>query len=339
MLRDISSFGNASGGFMIVGMQEDEEGRAIKIKGVENAEEEVRRITGSCLANIKERILGLKIRPIPTKEGKDLIVLSIPRSTSAPHMVTFQGLNQFWKRYGTMKNRMSVEEIKEACQTTMNLRRSLEDFLSERKEKVIRDIARELGPGEPFLYISATPLIVKDEFLNIFDTSLWDLLENPPYSRQSGWYIGRGEEIRPSLYGLVGHGRPDWKLEVFRNAHVEFRVRIENVSFCRKTWKHKGKDQLLMYPYPLCEYPLSFLNFVNVLYGNNGVLDPCVLTFSLYHVRDFGLAEDIIPHGTSLPRFWPEDHLEIPPFQVSLPVSTEKTAQILANRVWNAFGF
>ncbi len=252
-------------------------------------------------------------------------------------MVTFRGINQFWKRYGTLKNKMSVEEIKEAAQKTVSLRKTLEEFLEERKTRILRKIG-----NDPYLLIMATPLIVKDEFLNIFDPSIRDLVHNPPYTRASGWNIGRAHlEIQPSLYGILaveGRGK-GIQLEIFRNAHVELRIPISLSSFCRKTFRHEGAERPVIYAYALCEYPVSFLYFVEKLYSQNGVLEPIVIQLSLYNIGGIGLAERVSFDDVYSPNFWQEPHLELPAMQFPMPLQPENTAQTLADRVWNAFGF
>src|SRR5574337_684787 len=49
MLRDISSIANAFGGDMLIGVEEDREGVAVALRGVENGEVEATRIVSSCI--------------------------------------------------------------------------------------------------------------------------------------------------------------------------------------------------------------------------------------------------------------------------------------------------
>jgi len=95
LLRDTTAFANATGGYIVIGMEADHESRASQLRGFENAEEEVQRIIDSYLKNISERILGIDAKAIPLAAGGSAIVVYIPRSTTAPHLVTFRGLNQF----------------------------------------------------------------------------------------------------------------------------------------------------------------------------------------------------------------------------------------------------
>jgi predicted HTH transcriptional regulator len=100
LLRDISSIANAYGGYLIVGIETDDEEIPNRTVGVVDAENERNRIEQLCLASIEPRIPGLKTRVIRLNTGEDIIIVIIPRSIRKPHMITHTGLNQFW--IGTM---------------------------------------------------------------------------------------------------------------------------------------------------------------------------------------------------------------------------------------------
>jgi hypothetical protein len=70
MLRDISSFANAYGGYLIIGI-EHENGIPREIIDIDNAEMERDRIEKSCLANIEPRISDLKCRTIQMDSGEN----------------------------------------------------------------------------------------------------------------------------------------------------------------------------------------------------------------------------------------------------------------------------
>lgn len=114
MLRDISSFANAYGGILIIGIEEQNKVPINKIN-IENVEQETDRIEMSCLSNIEPRISGLKCKVISMESGENIIIVFIPRSFRKPHMINFKDLNQFWIRHQERKLLMSIEEIREAC--------------------------------------------------------------------------------------------------------------------------------------------------------------------------------------------------------------------------------
>src|SRR2546422_11582607 len=65
MLRDVSSLGNAEGGALIIGMEENRDGLATKLHPVPEAEKQAHRLVSSCTANLAERIPGLQAQPVP----------------------------------------------------------------------------------------------------------------------------------------------------------------------------------------------------------------------------------------------------------------------------------
>ena len=186
MLRDVSGMANASGGFLLVGVDADPEERAIDFPGIENAGDEAARMLSSFRANLEEQILGLNFGFVEVAAARHVIVWGIPRSTRAPHMITFKGLNQFWRRHGRQKARMTIEEVREACVRVENLQRSLEAFIAERHREQLGAAA-----GNCRLIISATPLVVRDEVLDTNDDGIRELFRDPPTNRRRTYRVFR----------------------------------------------------------------------------------------------------------------------------------------------------
>jgi predicted HTH transcriptional regulator len=115
MLRDISAMANAYGGEVLMGLAETGDGIASGVAGISDGERMAQSIESSCLSNIDERIGGLKTQAVLLANRKHVVIIQIPQSLRMPHMVTFQGLNQFWIRHDRQKSRMSTDEIREAC--------------------------------------------------------------------------------------------------------------------------------------------------------------------------------------------------------------------------------
>jgi predicted HTH transcriptional regulator len=132
MVRDVVSLANAEGGIVIIGMAEDEEGSAKAIQPIADAEIQADRLVSSCLSNVSERISGLRAVPIPVASGA-IIVVHVPRSYRRPHMVTYDGANDFWKRHDRQKSRMSIGEVRTAVTMTEDLESKAERLLESRR--------------------------------------------------------------------------------------------------------------------------------------------------------------------------------------------------------------
>lgn len=337
MLRDISSIANAFGGDLLIGVEEDREGVAIALRGVENGEAEATRIVSSCLSNIDERIPGLRAWPIPLHNGCYVICVRIPRSLRAPHLVTFKGLNQFWARHDRQKAPMSIHEVRDVCLRVEGLMERLERFLEKRK----REILEESGPA-PYYIVAVTPVFVGTEVVEVRDQELRELLRNPPGQRYGGWTVPTGDRPEPTLNGLKTEVS-DWKiLELFRNGHVELRVKIDQNSFWHEQRVDKERQYRVLDPYALVEYPVSLLRLGKAIYACLGLTDPTVVSLALYNINEFALyryATNDPVQGYSGPKLWRKQHLEIPPKQVSSLDEPDKVAKGFVDRIWQAFGY
>jgi predicted HTH transcriptional regulator len=164
MARDVSALANAEGGILIIGMAEDDDGVAKELCGVPEAEIQANRLIASCMANVSERIPGLRALPIPLVSGH-VIVAQIPRSYRRPHMITFEGANDFWIRHDRQKSRMSIAEVRTAVTMTEELERKVERFLEDRR----RGWAEE---EKTIFVLSATPLLLEEGRIAVTDVRL-----------------------------------------------------------------------------------------------------------------------------------------------------------------------
>lgn len=112
MLRDVISIANANGGYLILGIREDEFGRAQAIIPFGNLHEKVQSILQVCVDGISERIIGLEVKAFEFSTDIGIIVIHIPTSNHRPHMVTRENRTDFYRRYETHKRSMTLEEIR-----------------------------------------------------------------------------------------------------------------------------------------------------------------------------------------------------------------------------------
>lgn len=114
-LADVSSFANASGGQLIFGIEE-KNGVPTKLVGLEiaNADEAVRRLDDIVRQGIQPRIPGHQTHAITLQNGRFAIVMRIPRSWNAPHMITYQQWSRFYSRTSNGKYPLDVGEIRSA---------------------------------------------------------------------------------------------------------------------------------------------------------------------------------------------------------------------------------
>src|SRR5438128_9124671 len=111
-LADVSSFGNATGGDIVYGIDAPD-GIAIGAAGIAlgNVEAELLRLEGMIQAGVDPRIPNVTLRAIPLSSGYSVIIIRIPKSWAAPHMVTVLGSNRFYSRTSSGKFLLDVREL------------------------------------------------------------------------------------------------------------------------------------------------------------------------------------------------------------------------------------
>ncbi len=328
MLRDISSMANHHGGYVVVGIEEDEEGIPTRIGGIE-ASNHVERITNSCLDNIDRRIVGLSVEDISLSNGRVVIVISVPESINAPHMVTYRGLNQFWKRHGRQKDKMTIDEIEEAFHKRLSNLNRLDGFLFTRKAQILENIGDQTQ-----MLMSASPAFLRDEVIfHNQDDNLRQMILNPPQQLPRG-QISCGRPY-PTLNGLradqstpyYNNSAFDEYIEVFSNGYVEFGKQIER------------EHEQGVYIASGVEIPLivNFMRFIESIYGQYLPLASLVVSLSILNAKGIWLA--VSSHSSEDSRVkWQEQHLELGKFYAE-NISGERKllTKAICDRLYQAF--
>lgn len=329
MLKDISSMANHRGGYLIIGIEEDEEGIPTKVTGVE-AGNHVERIRDSCLDNIDKRIVGLEIEDVPLSNGKVVVIVSIPESINAPHMVTFKGLNQFWKRHGRQKDKMTIDEIGEAFDKRLSNLNRLDRFLFTRKAGILESIGDKV-----FMVISSSPAYLRDEVIfDIHDQNLRGIMLNPPQLAKGLGNISCGQPY-PTINGLrADQLRLRDYLEVFRNGYIEYGKLIEYDKPIAE-----DKDLGLYFASQAdTAYIVNFVRFIEQVYGIYLPLTPLVVSFTIYNARGMWLATGHKYADPDELMKWQKQHLELGKFYVeNLAEEAKLLPKKISDRIWQAF--
>jgi hypothetical protein len=114
MLRDVIALANADGGYLVLGVREDGFNRPLEICPIEDLVKKAQGIRQACLDGIQDRIDGLEVMGYEIEENKGIIVIHIPLSEKAPHMVSMDHHSDFYRRYDTDKRVMTIGEIRDS---------------------------------------------------------------------------------------------------------------------------------------------------------------------------------------------------------------------------------
>ena len=122
----------------------------------------------------------------------------------------------------------------------------------------------------PFLWLSATPIAPRQHLIAVDDPEIVAMLSKPPGSRRNGWNMaGLDHSRRRSLNGVEFGTKKYEYLSVLENGHLEFWTPLDD-HFC---WKQSAEEQRIrprLYPYPVVEYPVSFLRLAEALLDRAG---------------------------------------------------------------------
>lgn len=335
MLADISSIANAYGGYLLIGIEENDRGCARALAGIDECEMQAQRIVDTCLAGIEPRITGIKTRCVLLEGGKAVLCVFIPRSHRAPHMVVFKRSNKFWVRHDRRKDTMTVAEIKDAFTKSHSIMDDVQEFLALRRHMV----GMRLGT-QPYLLLSATPILVNTEIIDISDPGLRNIVKAPQYSKDGVWNFreGLGGIVRPTLNGLK-RGTDRWEIEVFRNGYIETTIPVSDNTGMVIAKPDGGGDPTLN-AYAIVGYILSFCHLVSEIRAHIGLEEPFVMNAVLQNIKHIGLRERPLDRrGFEDTSYWKMSDLPFYEQQVAVSESYEELAQSVADRLWQAFGF
>jgi hypothetical protein len=111
-LADVSSLANASGGYLIFGVAE-EQGSATAILCLGSIDLDATRLRLEHIIRdgIEPRIPRVAIAPVHIGESA-VMVIRVPKSFAGPHMVTYKNLSRFYSRNSCGKYQLDLQEIR-----------------------------------------------------------------------------------------------------------------------------------------------------------------------------------------------------------------------------------
>ena len=140
-LKDISGFANASGGHLIIGIDETE-GIPANLSGVAdvNPDAEILRLQSMARTGIEPEIRGLKIKAVPINDGRYCFVIRVPVSWDPPHRVSAQGWHRYWIRDSNAVHEASMDELRALFTQEADARQRATDFRDRRVKKIVEGV-------------------------------------------------------------------------------------------------------------------------------------------------------------------------------------------------------
>jgi hypothetical protein len=228
-LADVASFANSTGGDIFYGIEEDRDpnGRATgtpkrvaPIPGI-NVDQTILALESSIRDGIAPRLHGVRMKSIPGFSSGCVLMIRVPQSWSAPHMVTYKSNSRFFSRGSAGKYPLDISEIRSAFALTGSRQDHIQSFRSERLGRIVanetpvmlrQDSAKSALHIVPFSTLD--PLSILD--LDAIATQLQRL--TPMYDR--------GYNQRFNFDGILhfspsGESGSTGYVQLFRNGSIE----------------------------------------------------------------------------------------------------------------------
>ena len=153
--KDVAAMANTGGGLIVYGVREEQQ-RAAEITPVSLAERERERMRALVARHVRPLIGGLEI--VPLREGDEesgVLVVSVPASPDAPHVVGERNEMGIPFRHGPHTEWMSEHQFERAYQDRFARRAGEAEALAG----LVEDIKPQLDPDkDAWLVVAARPL-------------------------------------------------------------------------------------------------------------------------------------------------------------------------------------
>ncbi|MFC1543323.1 helix-turn-helix domain-containing protein [Candidatus Neomarinimicrobiota bacterium] len=285
-LADVASFANSSGGDIIFGIKEDrdENGKstgvpkdAPGVANCANVEPEILRLTQVIRSGIAPQVSGFQLEKKGDSPEGPIILLRIPKSWAAPHMITV-GDSRFYIRYDRSKHPMDVEEIRSAFNLSESLGDKITQFRYNRLGKILtKETPLQLRDGPKVVL----HLIPRDSFAG---TKAFDVATLFKHSGHMSTIRSSGRSHRFNYDGFLiysGAGEPVHYsyIQLFRNSVIEM---VD--AFLIKDNRHYIPSKAFE------EEVAEFLGGCLIFEKNLGITPPIVVLLSVLGIKDYALA-------------------------------------------------
>ncbi len=220
-LADVSSFANASGGDLLFGVSE-KEGIPQKIAGLKaDFDTEILRMENLIRDGIEPRIPNIRMKPIEISLESHVVLIRIPKSWVAPHMVVFKNLSRFFSRNSAGKYQLDIQEIRNAFLLANSLSEKVARFRDGRLAKIIANETSIPLSDDPKLVIHVLALSSFSSQFNVDVSSLKNFTAKLKPIGAGGW------NNRFNLDGFVTYSMDSTNTkafsycQLFRSGHIE----------------------------------------------------------------------------------------------------------------------
>lgn len=372
--KDVTAMANAEGGYILIGVDENAK-IAQGFFTVPDAKKVAESINAICLQYIDPRIPNLEVERYPLKlknKDIDLVIIHIPPSGMRPHSFEWKNTTNFVKRYGDIVREFPVSELiqdllvsynppimsqieSQLASILRNTQRERRDSTSaqdnaldaEEEGELIRIMElrfNEAISDQPYYRIFAAPKELNPDAVDTRSENIRNILQNPPNIRYAGFGVTgilERDMVRFSE-GIKGSNMGSGEIFLLKNGFLEVQCPLLNTHFQWRREEAKISTPWL-YPYVVCEFPVSFLKLVKGIYEASGINSSLTIQQEYHNLRGFMFPKGH-PSNIGFSAFQDERnvykdlHPIISKQIVSHDFETDQTAYELVKDVYKDFG-
>jgi hypothetical protein len=297
LAKDISAFANSGGGVILYGIEEkkNEHGIPVPVSPIHGIESSIdrERIENVALNSISPRVqMSIKRIELSSDPSRSVLILLIPASLQAPHMLTKGGDNRYYKRFNFSSVPMEEQEVRFLFQKNIQMREET-SRIEQSKDNCLRDLNND---GSPWLCMLSYPEIIAGDLFSINDRTLDWLRNSIRQTMDESKYLE--SFLRPISSGFLAkdeeNSRISYILEVRKDGVLEWGTSELFIT----DEKSEGPT---FFPIVFAKELMGFLDFLGRFYEKWDYFGSVRLVIGFNNIQDCPIRDGIARRN--IPRF------------------------------------
>ncbi|MCC5848348.1 MAG: ATP-binding protein [Verrucomicrobia bacterium] len=330
-LCDVTAMANTDGGDLLYGMREDA-GIAKELVGLKNfiADSSLGTIENLLRDFVQPRLKGHRPRVVDLKNGNHALILRVPRSFTAPHMVFHKGLTRFCGRNSNGKYDLDVQELRSAFVDNEAMGERLKTFRLDRISRLISGDAPRPMYGDPLIVLHVLMLQGAISNYQVDHDKLVKL------SRHDVFYEFNFDGIRNER--IDSQDKTLGYTQVYRNGFFEVvNAKFLHPDYLDPRYSKNGRGYIMniLWENMMIQYYEQIAKLLAVLQCS----PPYAVSLSLLNVRGYAM---FVGNGCEGDRSHPIDQDHLLTREILVDSEERLADQVLKplfDQIWNACGY
>lgn len=334
-LADISSFSNANGGDLLLGVIE-KDGIAESINGIsiENTDKFKQRIENLIRDSIAPNIPLIKFQIVRLSSGNYLVVISMIESFNKPHSITLNKSLRVYSRNSIGKYPLDIFDIKDIIHGSADLIKKINDFRNSRLFSIVnQDLPVKFENEESAKYI--IHIIPQQAFFQKLNADFNEIRTwtsmimplNADYCQQRLNFDGIYAYMSGLNFSVVTKYFQFYRNGIIESVNGDFTSGYHNIE--------KGVWGSL-----ISEGAIKLVNQAITIYKELEISPPIYVLISLIGMKDHCMLLDPGKFPWAGNRFFEQQELKCPEVVIyDYEVDLKDEFKFIFDMIWNAVGF